>query len=142
MSDTQRPQGLQPSRRLRPWDFPGRRTGCLCGVNSTFFSPETVQTFILSYIRRRKVLFLGNGTLGTRKHVEVAVKRTFILTLKSQKENSQTHEIQTGPAALTLIFPCSSRVGLRPLLLCKNRGSSQPRDQTQVSCVAGGFFTS
>ena len=61
---------------------------------------------------------------------------------KSQKENSQTHEIQTGPAALTLIFPCSSRVGLRPLLLCKNRGSSQPRDQTQVSCVAGGFFTS
>ena len=22
------------------------------------------------------------------------------------------------------------------------RGSSQPRDQTQVSCIAGGFFTS
>jgi len=23
-----------------------------------------------------------------------------------------------------------------------SRGSSQPRDQTQVSCLAGGFFTS
>ena len=23
-----------------------------------------------------------------------------------------------------------------------SRGSSQPRDQTQVSCIAGGFFTS
>ena len=23
-----------------------------------------------------------------------------------------------------------------------SRGSSQPRDQTQVSCTAGGFFTS
>ena len=22
-----------------------------------------------------------------------------------------------------------------------SRGSSQPRDQTQVSCIAGGFFT-
>ena len=23
-----------------------------------------------------------------------------------------------------------------------SKGSSQPRDQTQVSCIAGGFFTS
>ena len=23
-----------------------------------------------------------------------------------------------------------------------SRGSSQPRDQTQISCIAGGFFTS
>ena len=23
-----------------------------------------------------------------------------------------------------------------------SRGSSQPKDQTQVSCIAGGFFTS
>ena len=23
-----------------------------------------------------------------------------------------------------------------------SRGSSQPRDQTQVACIAGGFFTS
>ena len=23
-----------------------------------------------------------------------------------------------------------------------SRGSSQPRDQTEVSCIAGGFFTS
>ena len=25
---------------------------------------------------------------------------------------------------------------------CFSKGSSQPRDQTQVSCIAGGFFTS
>ena len=25
--------------------------------------------------------------------------------------------------------------------ICFSRGSSQPRDQTQVSCIAGGFFT-
>ena len=27
MSDSQRPHGLQPTRLLHPWDFPGRSTG-------------------------------------------------------------------------------------------------------------------
>ena len=30
MSDPQRPHGLQPSRLLRPWDFPGKSTGVAC----------------------------------------------------------------------------------------------------------------
>ena len=29
-SDPQRPHGLQPTRLLRPWDFPGRSTGVGC----------------------------------------------------------------------------------------------------------------
>ena len=27
MSDSQRPHGLQPTRLLCPWDFPGKSTG-------------------------------------------------------------------------------------------------------------------
>ena len=30
VSDRQRPHGLQPSRLLRPWDFPGKSTGVGC----------------------------------------------------------------------------------------------------------------
>ena len=30
MSDSQRPHGLQPTRLLRPWDFPGKGTGVGC----------------------------------------------------------------------------------------------------------------
>ena len=30
VSDPQRPHGLQPSRLLHPWDFPGRSTGVGC----------------------------------------------------------------------------------------------------------------
>ena len=30
MSDPQQPHGLQPSRLLRPWDFPGKSTGVGC----------------------------------------------------------------------------------------------------------------
>ena len=30
MSDLQRPHGLQPTRLLHPWDFPGKSTGVVC----------------------------------------------------------------------------------------------------------------
>ena len=30
VSDCQRPHGLQPTRLLRPWDFPGKSTGVEC----------------------------------------------------------------------------------------------------------------
>ena len=30
MFDSLRPHGLQPSRLLRPWDFPGKNTGVGC----------------------------------------------------------------------------------------------------------------
>ena len=30
MSDSLRPHGLQPTRLLRPWDFPGKDTGVVC----------------------------------------------------------------------------------------------------------------
>ena len=30
VSDSLRPHGLQPTRRLRPWDFPGKSTGVGC----------------------------------------------------------------------------------------------------------------
>ena len=40
MSDSQRPHGLQPTRLLHPWDFPGKSTGvgchCLLRLNTTF----------------------------------------------------------------------------------------------------------
>ena len=41
VSDPQRPHGLQPSRLLRPWDFPGKRTGvgCHCLLHSKYYFP-------------------------------------------------------------------------------------------------------
>ena len=36
MSDPQRPHGLQPSRTLCPWDFPGKGTGVRSQLVITF----------------------------------------------------------------------------------------------------------
>ena len=38
MSDSLRPHGLQPTRLLRPWDFPGKSTGV--GCHGLFLGPE------------------------------------------------------------------------------------------------------
>ena len=50
VSDPQRPHGLQPSRLLCPWDFPGKSTevGCHCllqGSISTFLLIAFLHTF-------------------------------------------------------------------------------------------------
>ena len=40
--DPQRPHGLQPTRLLRPWDFPGKSTGVRCHCLLRLF-PTTMQ---------------------------------------------------------------------------------------------------
>ena len=66
MSDSSQPHGLQPTRLLRPWDFPGKSTGvgCHCLLqerpksNSVLWGQgNRVQT---SLVRRR-----GNWCMGT-----------------------------------------------------------------------------
>ena len=49
VSDSQRPHGLQPTRLLRPWDFPGKSTGvgCHCLLWSLVFQ---VIYFFMKYI--------------------------------------------------------------------------------------------
>ena len=40
MADSSRPHGLQPSRLLRPWDFPGKSTGVGCQCHIPIFRWE------------------------------------------------------------------------------------------------------
>ena len=44
VSDSLRPRGLQPTRLLRPWDFPGKSTGVGCQLSRVWFfvTPWTV----------------------------------------------------------------------------------------------------
>ena len=46
MSDSSRPHGLQPTRLLHPWDFPGKSTGvgCHCLLPSQFLTDATEAT--------------------------------------------------------------------------------------------------
>ena len=48
MSNSQRPRGLQPTRLLRPWDFPGKSTGVGCHCLLRANTSETI-----SCVRKR-----------------------------------------------------------------------------------------
>ena len=56
VSDRQRPHGLQPTRLLRPWDFPGRSTGvgchCLLRIMHIYLPPmfQRNQTMNLKHL--------------------------------------------------------------------------------------------
>ena len=48
MSDSQRPHGLQPTRLLCPWDFPGKNTGvgCHCLLQIYYRVLHKIQTYL------------------------------------------------------------------------------------------------
>ena len=61
MSDPQRPHGLQPSRLLRPWDFPGKSTGvgCHCLLQGLARMSQSFNKFLwLEEIFQKKHLFV------------------------------------------------------------------------------------
>ena len=45
VSDSQWPQGLQPTRLIRPWDFPGKSTGVGCHCFLHVFQGSTVYIY-------------------------------------------------------------------------------------------------
>ena len=69
MSDPQRPHGLQRTRLLRPWDFPGKSTGvgchCLLQINSK------LNYFFLSrekFLKKKSITYLWPFLPSTQKH--------------------------------------------------------------------------
>ena len=47
MSDSSQPHGLQPTRLLHPWDFPGKSTGvgCHCLLQDKSFNITVIQVY-------------------------------------------------------------------------------------------------
>ena len=51
-SNPQRPRGLQPSRLLHPWDFPGKSTGVGCHCLLRHTPTEKYNFFLFSFINK------------------------------------------------------------------------------------------
>ena len=59
MSNSQRPHGLQPTRLLRPWDFPGKSTGMGCHCLLRCFLLLLLKcTILISYLLPSLLLLL------------------------------------------------------------------------------------
>ena len=57
-SDPHRPHGLQPSRLLHPWDFPGKSTGvgCHCLLQTQHCRSTILQFFFFFFLSRETVV--------------------------------------------------------------------------------------
>ena len=77
MSDSFRPHGLQPTRLLRPWDFPGKSTGV--GCHRLLRHP---------YITNGKTIVLFGCESWTIKKAECQTIDAFRLVLEKTVESS------------------------------------------------------
>ena len=63
------------------------------------------------------------------------------MTVKMKVKVAQSHPTLCNPKDYTVCGILQARI-LEGVAFPFSRGSSQPRDRTQVSRIAGGFFTS
>ena len=72
MSDSSRPHGLQPTRLLHPWEFPGKSTGvgCHCLLQTTY-RRTTETSFSTAVMETRKQWNTSNSVL---RETEAPVK--------------------------------------------------------------------
>ena len=141
MSDSVRPHRRQPTRLLRPWDSPGKNTGMGC-----HFLLQCMKVKKLKLLSRVQLLatswtaaYQAPPSMGFSRQEywsEVPLPSPMYMlscvqlfvTLESSSPGFSLHESIPGK---------NTGVGCMP----SSRGSSQPRDRTQVSCIVGRFFT-
>ena len=104
------PHGLQLTRLLRPWNFPGKSTGvgCHCLLRTDYTVHGILQARMLEWV----AFPYSRGSSQPRDQTQVSRIAGRFFTSWATRE----------------AYPFSS-------------GFSQPRNWTEVSCTAGGFFT-
>ena len=117
VSDSLRPYELWPARLLCPWNFPGNNTGVDC------------HSFLQG-------IFLTQGLNLDLLHC----KQIPYCMSHQESENCSVVSNSLCPMDYTVYGILLARI-LEWVAKPFSSGSSQPRDRTRVSCIAGGFFT-
>ena len=78
MSDPQWPHGLQPSRLLRPWDFPGRSTGVGCHCLLRIWCPKRAQYHFCIFLPQMQNTSLIKETSDKPKFNDILQKKWIV----------------------------------------------------------------
>ena len=113
-----------------PWNFPGKNTGVGCHF--------LLQGIFLTQGSSPHLLGLLHGQADS---LPQAPPGKTVTPLKVKVKVSQSCPTTCDPMDYTVHGILQIRI-LEWVANPFSRGSSQPRDQTGVSCNAGGFFTS
>ena len=158
VSDSLPPHGLTSFMLLCPWHSPGKNTGVGChsllqrifpgqGLNSGL--PHSRQ--ILYHLSHQ-----GNPTTNFNQmnfpsvepysvfsfvHTLISVIHMHVICERAKAKVTRSCSTLCDPMDYTVPGILQARI-LEWVAFRFSRGPSQPRDQTQVSCIAGRFLTS
>ena len=115
--------------------------------NNLFILSNSLGTFSLSFslslspsltlvLSRSLSLSLSH----THTHTSIYREICAVLGLVTQSCPTLSDAMDCSPPGSSVQGILQARI-LEWVAMSSSRGSSQPRDQTQVSCTAGGFFT-
>ena len=129
MSNSLQTQGLQPVKFLCPCKFLGKNTGedCHFILQGIFLT----QGLNLGFLHCREILYSLSHQRSPPK-VKVLVTQSCL---------NLCYPMDCHPSGSPLHGILQARI-LKWIVIPFSKGSSWPRDQTQVSCIAGRFFTS
>ena len=86
VSDSWRPHGLQPTRLLRPWDFPGKSTGvgchCLLLYTNNEKTEREIKETIPFTIAMKIIKYLGIYLAKETKDIYVENYKTWVKEIK------------------------------------------------------------
>ena len=148
MSDSVRPHRRQPTRLPLPWDSPGKNTGVGCHFLLQCMKVKSESEVVQSFPTLSDPMDCsppGPSIHGIFQARVLEWGAIIFSTLRVAKRS----KVKAIQSCLTLCDPMDCTV--HGILLARilewvaypfSRGSSQPRNQTRVSCIAGGYFTS
>ena len=143
VSNSSRPHGLQPTRLLRPWDFPGKSTGvgCRCLLRLTIgpFKKLTTRDFPGGPVVKNSGFTLGSKGLLHDQGIKILHSKQCC-----QRANKQTNPVNYPWAfrkknsvqnfhLYTIHERCTLLSDSVYLFLPCRKGSTEPREDTLCS---------
>ena len=143
---------MQPTRLLHPWDSPGNSTGvgCHCLLPTMCLPGIILALWCIEMNKTQLALPSWNlHSLEKKKINRLIICQVVISPLKKKMEDYKAVKVKVTQLCPTLCNPMDYTVHgilqariLERVAFPFSRGSSQPRNRTQVFHIAGGFFTS
>ena len=147
MSDSLHPMdhSLPDSWTGLPMEFPGKSTGVCCHslFQGIFWKlPGRLQSMGSQKVGHNLATNTSpGGSFQPRDQIHIScIGRWFIYHWASWEDWEQKSLSPVGLFATQALNSPGWKTGVVSLLF--SRGSSQPKDQTQLSCLVDGFFTS
>ena len=119
VSNSSRPHGLQPTRLLHPWDFPGKSTGVEChclfqkkqesSIKTSTSASLTMLKFLIVWITINCGKFLNGNGMEIPNHLTCLLRNLYAgqkATVRTRHGTTDWFQIGKGVCQGCILSPC------------------------------------